>query len=178
MFGAHTGSISPFMIKKMGVKYIIIGHSENRASGETNKEIEEKIFFSLKNKFNIIFCIGENKKEKKNKKTLSVLKKQITAVIKKKYDLKRILFAYEPVWSIGSGKVPSPFELRRIAIIIKNFIKVKFSKNYQPKFLYGGSVDKKIINTLKSIEELDGFLVGGASKSSKNFIDIIKNFYK
>ena len=178
LFGAHTGSISPFMIKKMGVKYIIIGHSENRASGETNKEIEEKIFFSLKNKFNIIFCIGESNQEKKNKKTLSVLKKQITSVIKKKYDLKRILFAYEPVWSIGSGKVPSPFELRRIAIIIKNFIKVKFSKNHQPKFLYGGSVDKKIINSLKSIEELDGFLVGGASKSSKNFIDIIKNFYK
>jgi len=68
-FGAHTGNISPFMIKKMGIHYIIIGHSENRASGETDKIIEEKVSLALKNNFNIIFCIGENKKDKRNKKT-------------------------------------------------------------------------------------------------------------
>ena len=177
-FGAHTGNISPFMIKKMGVNYIIIGHSENRASGETDKIIEEKVSLAFKNNFNIIFCIGENKKEKRNKKTLSVLRRQISNVLKTKYNFKKIIIAYEPVWSIGSGKVPSSFELKKITTSIKKFVKKRFKLNYQPRLIYGGSVDKKIIYTFKFINELDGFLIGGASKSSKNFIDIIKNFYK
>ncbi len=177
-FGAHTGNISPFMIKKMGIHYIIIGHSENRASGETDKIIEEKVSLALKNNFNIIFCIGENKKDKRNKKTLIVLKRQLNKVLKKKYNFKKIIIAYEPIWSIGSGKVPSTLELKKIVIFLKKFAKQRFKLNYKPKLLYGGSVDKKIVHNFKSINELDGFLIGGASKSSKNFIDIIKNFYK
>jgi len=177
-FGAHTGNISPFMIKKTGVNYIIIGHSENRASGETNKIIKTKVSLALKNNFNIIFCIGENKKEKRDKQTLTVLRKQITNIFKKQYNFKKIIIAYEPIWSIGSGKVPSSLELKKITIALKKFVKQRYKINYQPKFLYGGSVDKKIIHVFKNIDELDGFLIGGASKSSKNFIDIIKNFYK
>ena len=73
-FGAYTGSISPFMIKKTGVSYIIIGHSENRARGENDKIIKEKILLCLKNNFNVIFCIGENKNEKNKKMTTKVLK--------------------------------------------------------------------------------------------------------
>ena len=177
-FGPHSGSISPFMIKKMGIYYIIIGHSENRASGETDKIIEEKVSLALKNNFNIIFCIGENKKDKRNKKTLIVLKRQLNKVLKKKYNFKKIIIAYEPIWSIGSGKVPSTLELKKITTSIKKFVKKRFKLNYQPRLIYGGSVDKKIIYTFKFINELDGFLIGGASKSSKNFIDIIRNFYK
>ena len=177
-FGPHTGNISPFMIKKMGVNYIIIGHSENRASGENNKIIKEKVSLALKNNFNIIFCIGENKKEKRDKQTLTVLRKQITDILTKQYNFKKIIIAYEPIWSIGSGKVPSSLELKKITIALKKFVKQRYKINYQPKFLYGGSVDKKIIHVFKNIDELDGFLIGGASKSSKNFIDIIKNFYK
>ena len=75
-------------------------------------------------------------------------------------------------------QVPSTSELKRIVITIKNFIKQNFKSNSQVKLLYGGSVDQKTIHNFKSIKELDGFLIGGASKSSKNFIDIIKNFYK
>jgi len=177
-FGAYTGSVSPFMIKKIGVNYIIIGHSENRSSGETDKIISDKVSLATKNNFNVIFCIGENKNEKRKKKTLRVLKKQISNVLKKKYDFSKIIIAYEPVWSIGSGKLPSPFELEKIIITIKKFIRKKFSTKNSPKLLYGGSVDKNSIHSFKFIKELDGFLIGGASKSSKNFIDIIKNFYK
>ena len=177
-FGAHTGNISPLMIKKTGVDYIILGHSENRALGENDKIIEQKVLISLKNNLKIIFCIGENKKEKINKRTLMVLKKQISKVLKKKYDLNKIMIAYEPVWSIGSGKIPSSIELKRIVVTLKKFIKKKFKPKSNPKILYGGSVDKEMIRTFRSISELDGFLIGGASKSSKNFIDIIKNFYK
>jgi len=177
-FGSYTGNISPFMIKKLGARYVLIGHSENRSSGENEKIIKEKVKLSLKNNLNIIFCIGENKKEKRNKKTLSVLKKQISNILEKNYNFKNIIIAYEPVWSIGTGKVPTALDLRNIVFSVKKFTKKKFKLSYQPKLIYGGSVDKNIINSLKSIDELDGFLIGGASKSSKNFIDIIKNFYK
>ncbi len=177
-FGAHTGSISPFMIKKTGVNFIILGHSENRALGEDDKVIKLKVSLAIKNKLNVIFCIGENKKEKKNKQTLPVLKRQILSVLKKGYKFNNIIIAYEPVWSIGSGRVPSPVELKKIVIFLKKFVNKKIKSKIQPKLLYGGSVDKKIIYNLKSVRELDGFLIGGASKSSKNFIDIIKNFYK
>ena len=177
-FGAHTGHVSPFMIKKLGINYIIIGHSENRASGETEKILKEKLALALKNNFNIIFCIGENKQEKRRKKTLKVLKNQISNVIKNKHSFKKIIIAYEPVWSIGSGRLPSPYELEKNIVVLKKFVKQKFRLNYSPKFLYGGSVDKNSIHGFKSVKELDGFLIGGASKSSKNFVDIIKNFYK
>ena len=97
---------------------------------------------------------------------------------KNKHDFKKIIIAYEPVWSIGTGKIPSPQELQNNAFNLKKFIKKKFKLKCNPKLLYGGSVDKNSIRSFKPIKELDGFLIGGASKSSKNFIDIIKNFYK
>ncbi len=177
-YGAHTGSVSPFMIKKIGIKYIIIGHSENRASGETNDIIKKKISIASNNNLNVIFCIGENKKEKKQKLTLKVLKSQISKALDKKCNFKKIIIAYEPVWSIGTGKIPSHAELKKISVFLKNFIKKTFRIKYSPKILYGGSVDKNTINNFKLIKDLDGFLIGGASKSSKNFIDIIENFYK
>ena len=177
-FGAHTGSISAFMIKRIGINNIIIGHSENRASGENDAIIKEKIFTALKNNLNIIFCIGENKNQKRKKLTLRVLKKQITNVLKKNYNLKKIIIAYEPVWSIGTGKVPKPNELQKTVVLIKKFLKLRFGAKQNFKILYGGSVDNKSIHNFKLIKELDGFLIGGASKSSKKFIDIIRNFYK
>tara|TARA_Y100000590_G_scaffold123899_1_gene141724 strand:+ start:16 stop:765 length:750 start_codon:yes stop_codon:yes gene_type:complete len=177
-FGAHTGSVSAFMIKRIGINHIIIGHSENRASGENDTIIKEKVFTALKNNLNIIFCIGENKSQKRKKLTLRVLKKQITNVLKKNYNFKKIIIAYEPVWSIGTGKVPKPNELQKTVVLIKNFLKLRFGRKNNFKILYGGSVDNKSIHNFKLIKELDGFLIGGASKSSKKFIDIIRNFYK
>ena len=177
-FGSHTGQVSPFMIKKLGVKYVIIGHSENRASGETNEIIKEKVKIALKNNLIVIFCIGENKSEKRKKKTFGVLKRQVLKVIKNKLSLRNTIIAYEPIWSIGTGKVPSKNELQKNTAMLKKFIKRKFRSNYNPRILYGGSVDKNSVKEFKSINEIDGFLIGGASKSSKNFIDIIKNFYK
>ena len=129
-FGAYTGFVSAFMIKKIGINHIIIGHSENRASGENDVIIKEKIFTALKNNLNIIFCIGENKNEKRKKLTLRVLKKQITNVLKKNYNLKKIIIAYEPVWSIGTGKVPKLRELQKTAFLLKKFLKSRFGGKY------------------------------------------------
>ena len=176
--GAFTGSINASMIKKAGAKYIILGHSENRSEGESNKLIKKKIISSLNQKLNIIFCIGETLHEKKRSKTFSVLRKQIKSSIEKKFNLNKIIIAYEPVWSIGTNKIPKMNELRNTIKFIKNdFKKILKTKKY-PKVLYGGSVNDTNIRLFSSISEMDGFLIGGASQSSKKFIDIVKNYYK
>ena len=176
-FGAQTGHVSPFMIKSLGVKCIILGHSENRVSGENDGVIKKKVELALKNNFKVIFCIGENKIEKRKNKTIYVLKKQLYNVLKKKQNSKNLIIAYEPVWSIGTGKLPTREELiNTISQIKKNLNKI-FKKKIPP-VLYGGSVDSNNISFFQDIRTIDGFLIGGASKSSKNFIDIIKNFYK
>ena len=171
--GPYTGSISSTMIKKLGAKYVIIGHSENRSNGETNNLINKKICSAILNNLNVIFCIGENLFEKKNKKTNKILKKQIDMGLKKIKKIDKIIFAYEPVWSIGTGKVLTNKELAKQVIIIKKIIKNKF-KNQKIKIIYGGSVNNQNINNLKQIKEINGFLIGGASQNSKKFIDIIK----
>ena len=171
--GPYTGSISSTMIKKLGAKYVIIGHSENRSNGETNNLINKKIHSAILNNLNVIFCIGENLFEKKNKKTNKILKQQIDLGLKKIKKIDKIIFAYEPVWSIGTGKVLTNKELTKQVIIIKKIIKNKF-KNQKTKIIYGGSVNNQNINNLKQIKEINGFLIGGASQNSKKFIDIIK----
>ena len=171
--GPYTGSISSTMIKKLGAKYVIIGHSENRSNGETNTQINKKIHSAILNNLNVIFCIGENLFEKKNKKTNKILKQQIDLGLKKIKKIDKIIFAYEPVWSIGTGKVLTNKELTKQVINIKKIIKNKF-KNQKSKIIYGGSVNNQNINNLKQIKEINGFLIGGASQNSKKFIDIIK----
>ena len=164
------------MIKSVGATYTIVGHSDNRSEGDTNKMLKDKVNFSLKNNLKVIFCIGENKQEKKNKKTLAVLKKQITNVLNKKLNKKNIIVAYEPVWSIGTGELPSADELKKTTIFIKKILKGIF-KQKSPAVLYGGSVDGKNVESFKKIREIDGFLIGGASQNPKKFIDIVKKTY-
>ena len=107
-----------------------------------------------------------------------MLKKQIRESIDKKFNLKNIIIAYEPVWSIGSGKLPTNIELKKTFKFIKYSIKKSLKIKRNPIVLYGGSVDENNIDILREIKEIDGFLIGGASKSSKKFIDIIKNYYR
>ena len=170
-YGAETGSINAKMLKGVGAKYVILGHSENRNKGESDKLINQKIKTALKNKLKVIFCIGEKIKDKRNKKTKSVLSKQIKLGLKGVKLNNNIIIAYEPVWAIGSGMIPKSNELFNSI----DFIKSRFTQNL--KILYGGSVNDKNINELKTIHNIDGFLVGGASQNSKKFIDIIKKTY-
>ena len=92
--------------------------------------------------------------------------------------MKKILFAYEPVWSIGSNKIPKTIELNDIIHDIRKFVKHRYRTNKKIKILYGGSVNSSNIEKLKFIDQINGYLVGGASQSSKKFIDILKNYYK
>ena len=176
-FSSNTAAISSYMLKKVGAKYTLVGHSDNRGEGDTDLMLKDKVRYSLNNKLKVVFCIGENKKEKKNKKTLSVLKRQLTKVLEKKFNKNNIIIAYEPIWSIGTGKIPSSKELKKTTIYIKKVLKGIFKKN-SPAVLYGGSVDGGNVEMFKEIREIDGFLIGGASKTSKKFIDIIKNYYR
>ena len=114
---------------------------------------------------------------KRKKKTLSVLKRHLIKVLEKNFNKNNIIIAYEPIWSIGTGKIPTASELKKTTIHIKKVLKSIFKKN-SPAVLYGGSVDESNVEMFKEIREIDGFLIGGASKSSKKFIDIIKNYYR
>ena len=127
---------------------------------------------------NIILCIGETFSEKRKNKTFFILKKQLRRSIEKKFNLNKIIFAYEPVWSIGTNNIPKMDELKINIEFIKNEIKTIFRTKKSPKVLYGGSVNDKNIGIFSSISAIDGFLIGGASQSSKKFIDIVKNYYK
>ena len=176
-FSSNTGAISPYMIKSVGVNYTLVGHSDNRSEGDTNEMIKNKVIFALKNNLKVVFCIGENKIEKKNKKNFIVLKKQIINVLEKKFNKNNIIVAYEPIWSIGTGKIPTKNELEETIIYIKKILNQIYRKK-SPAVLYGGSVDGNSVKIFKDIKEIDGFLIGGASKSSKKFIDIIKNYYR
>ncbi len=169
-YGAFTGSINSKMLKNIGAKYVIIGHSENRQSGESNQLINLKIKSALKSGLKIIFCIGESLKEKRKKITKKILDKQLKLGLNKINSKKDIIIAYEPVWSIGTGIIPKSDDLYETV----NFIKKKMRKN---KVLYGGSVNPKNINDLKLINNIDGYLIGGASQDPKKFIDIIKKRY-
>ena len=165
------------MLKSIGARYTLVGHSDNRTEGDTDQILKDKVKFALENGLKVVFCIGENKKDKKNNKTLFVLKKQIKNVLEKKLNENNVIVAYEPIWSIGTGKIPSTLELKKTTAHIKKVLKGIFKKN-TPPVLYGGSVDGKNIKMFKQIKEIDGFLIGGASKSDKKFIDIIKNYYR
>ena len=176
--GPYTGSINSSMLKISGSEYVILGHSENRSNGESNSLIKKKVKSCLNKKLKVILCIGETIKEKKIGKTFSVLKNQINSVLEKKNKFKKIIIAYEPVWAIGTNKTPNNTEVKKNIIYIKKLCRSKLGKNYMPRVLYGGSVNEENIKLFSKLSDIDGFLIGGASQSSKKFIDIIKNYYK
>jgi len=171
-YGAHTGSVNSRMLKNVGAHFVIIGHSENRQKDENDKLINQKIKSALEAKLKVIFCIGETLSQKKKEKTQLILSKQIKIGL---YDIKyrsNIFIAYEPVWAIGTGIIPKPKDLLKTV----EFIKSKF-KDKKPKILYGGSVNPQNIKDLKEINNIDGFLIGGASQNVNKFIDIVKKTY-
>ena len=170
--GPYTGHVNSKMLKNVGAKYVILGHSENRQEGENDKLINLKVKSAIKVGLKVIFCIGETLKEKRNKKTNQVLARQINNGLKLINNKSNIIIAYEPVWSIGTGVIPKSEDLKKSV----SFIKSKFRKK-SPKVLYGGSVNANTIIELKNISIIDGFLIGGASQDSKKFIDIIKKTY-
>lgn len=163
--GKSTGQIAPKMLKEFGVKYSIIGHSERRSIGESETLIAQKVKTACDNGLIPIVCVGESSKTSK----LDVLKTQVESVLDLIND-KKIVFAYEPVWAIGTGQIPT---VKRINNAIKNIKKLAKEKGFDVKVLYGGSVDESNYKELLKAD-LDGFLLGGVSLNVEKFISIIK----
>ena len=152
--GAFTGEISARELKSYGVKYSIVGHSERREyQKETNEDIKEKIVRLIENDITPILCIGESKLERDNNTYKEVLIKELSILEDVNKD---IIIAYEPIWSIGTGVIPTNEE------IIEVFKLIKFICP-NDKVLYGGSANNDNIDTLKQIELIDGYLLGGLS---------------
>lgn len=168
--GAYTGEISAKSLKTSGVNYSIIGHSERRQyQKETNKDINEKIKKSLDNNIIPILCIGETKEERQNNRVEEILKKELIDAVKdlNQEDIKKIVIAYEPIWSIGTGLIPTNLEIEKV----NKYIKKLFPNN---KILYGGSANEENIDILKKCDSIDGYLLGGLSlhpDKLQNFID-------
>ncbi len=178
--GKNTGEISGVMLKDCGADYVILGHSERRAKFKENgKCINKKIKIALKNRLKVIFCIGESLTEKNLQKTAEVLKVQLEDGLKGLYEneLDNIIIAYEPIWAIGSGKVPTVKEIEGCAKIIRKVVENDFSKKAAEKIeiVYGGSVDNKNCASISKIKELSGLLVGGACLDPINFSQLVKD---
>jgi len=173
--GPYTGEISPFQLKSIGVEYIIIGHSDRRRLFNENDEmISKKIDQVMKNNIQCILCIGEDEIDKELHKTSVVIKKQLLNALKNVDDdmIRDIIIAYEPVYAIGTGNVPTNSDIEEAIQYIRNIITEKYNYN-GIKVLYGGSVTEQNIKDIISIKGVDGVLVGGASLEPKKFLNII-----
>ncbi len=178
--GAYTGEISAKMLKSIGVKNVILGHSERRTYyNETEVSIKEKIKTAIKNDFGIIFCFGEQLSDRKNGKHFDVIENQLGITL---FDLglsdwNNINLAYEPVWAIGTGETATPDQVQEIHCFIRSLI----SKNYNSEMadsvsiLYGGSLKSSNAKEIFSQDDVDGGLIGGASLNFEEFTKIIKS---
>ena len=158
-----TGEVTGEQLKSLGVEYVIVGHSERREyKHEINIDFINKINNAMENGIKVIYCIGETLKDKDEGNTYMILEKQISEVLNN-VEVKNMIIAYEPVWAIGTGKVPSEKEIRDNIEFIKDIIEEKYDSRLD--VLYGGSVNKDNIASINAINCVDGFLVGGASTS-------------
>ena len=156
-----TGEIEATQVKSMGAKHVIVGHSERRIyRHEINIDFINKINNAVENELNVIYCIGETLNEKENGRTYEVLEKQISEVLNN-VEIKNIMIAYEPVWAIGTAKVPEADEIKENIKFVNDIIMEKYEEKLD--ILYGGSVNDTNIGELCTIKGLNGFLVGGAS---------------
>lgn len=156
--GAYTGEISATQLKTHNVKYSIVGHSERREyQKETNNDIKEKVNKLLENDIIPILCIGETLDERKTNKYKEVLKEELSILDDLNDEVKsNIIVAYEPIWSIGTGVIPTNSEIEEVFRFIKDMLP-------NSKVLYGGSANETNIDVLNQISLIDGYLLGGLS---------------
>jgi len=178
MRGAYTGEISAEMLKSIGVKTVIIGHSERRKYfNETDTILSKKVKAAIENSLNVIFCIGEELSERESGNHFEIIKNQISiALIDLNNDeIKNIVIAYEPVWAIGTGMTANINQIQEMHEFIRRLINEKFgdeiSDNIQ--IIYGGSVKPNNAKDIFSLNDVDGGLIGGASLNFSDFYSII-----
>lgn len=176
--GAYTGEVSPLMLLDLGVKTVILGHSERRQYyGETNESINKKILLALELGMDVVYCVGETLEEREAGKLEEILSAQLAVGLKDvaPQDMSRITIAYEPVWAIGTGKTATPEDADDAHCFIRKTVASLYSKDIAEKLIiqYGGSVKAGNVKALMAKENIDGALVGGASLSVEQFLPII-----
>lgn len=177
--GAFTGEISAEMLKSIGVKTVILGHSERRSLfGETDAVLVEKVNTALNNDLEIIFCFGELLEDRKSENHFNVVKTQLENALfhLEALSWNKIVLAYEPVWAIGTGETATPEQAQEMHAFIRTLLRDKYTTVVadNTSILYGGSVKPANAQEIFSKTDVDGGLIGGASLKIEDFTAIIK----
>lgn len=179
--GAFTGEVSASMLKSVGIKTVILGHSERRAYfNETDSDLSKKVDTALNNNIRVIFCFGEELSERKSGNHKKVVESQIKNAL---FHLpsnawESIVLAYEPVWAIGTGETATPEQAQEMHAFIRKTLAAKYGNDIASKvsILYGGSVKPSNAKEIFSKLDVDGGLIGGASLNAKDFFAIVNAF--
>ena len=179
--GAYTGEVSSSMLKGVGVKTVILGHSERRSLyHENNASLADKVNSALEAEMEIIFCFGEQLEERKSNRHFDVVKAQLSEAL---FSLptsawSQIVLAYEPVWAIGTGETASPAQAQEMHAFIRKLIQDQYNETLAQELaiLYGGSVKPGNAQEIFSMEDVDGGLIGGASLNANDFMAIVNAF--
>ena len=173
-FGSVTGDTSILQLKELGISYTIIGHSERRKYFDDDKYISKKIKLAIDNNIKVILCIGETIKSSQEETNLFLKEEIDDAISNNLYSITNdnLLISYEPIWSIGSGIIPSNNCLLNTISFIKEYILDKYK--LELKVLYGGSVKLDNINLLEKINIIDGYLIASEALKSEQFLELIQ----
>lgn len=175
--GAYTGEIAPSMLKELGVKYVIIGHSERRAYfGETDEIVNKKVKKALEHNIVPILCVGETLEERELNITIELVRVQVKKAFAgiSKEDAKKVVIAYEPIWAIGTGKVATKEQAEEVCAEVRKVVAEVYGQDVADivRIQYGGSVTGDSANELFNMPNIDGGLVGGASLK-EDFIKVV-----
>ncbi|MCL4352708.1 MAG: triose-phosphate isomerase [Firmicutes bacterium] len=178
--GAMTGALSGYLWREAGAEYVLVGHSERRQHfGEGDELVAAKVQAAISAHLHPILCVGETAEEREREETLAVMHRQIGAVLQglATYDAIKLTVAYEPVWAIGSGKVPTARDANGVAAAIRHQFSEQFSSEVADsiRILYGGSVSPKNIREFAEAPDIDGALVGGASLDVETMVAMMES---
>jgi len=178
--GAYTGEISAGMLKSIGVNIVLIGHSERRAYfHETDFILADKVTTALQNNMTVIFCFGEELKDRQNNQHFNVVENQLRDGLFhiKDKDWEQIILAYEPVWAIGTGETASPEQAQEMHKFIRETVRQRYQSNIaeEVSILYGGSVKPDNAKEIFSKPDVDGGLIGGAALKADDFAAIVSS---
>lgn len=177
--GAFTGEISPTMLKDLGIRYAIVGHSERRAYfSETDDIVNKKTKALLAEDIIPIVCVGEQLAERENGTTKDVVKRQVTQALSdvQSKDVPRVIIAYEPIWAIGTGQTATAEDANDVISYIRQVIADVYDRQVagEVRIQYGGSVKPENIDRFMAQSEIDGALVGGASLEPDSFWSLVE----
>jgi triosephosphate isomerase len=172
--GAYTGDISPRMLSDLGCRYVVLGHSERRTRlQESNVIIKRKAAQAIHEGLIPIVCVGESLNERQEGRAQKAVQTQISRSLPTGLEPSELVVAYEPIWAIGTGKIPTTAQISQIHLTIRQSLQTKCARGYESvRLLYGGSVNPQNVGEIIRIPNVDGCLVGGASLKGGTFCDI------